>query len=291
MIDYKWKSFLTVVEEGTLAKAGEKLGLTQPAISQHLKGLEEHYGQPLFNHKGRTLVLNEVGTIVKEQALIAEIAEKRALKQMESLLSGRSKYCIGATLTVGEFILPSYVGRYYQAYRNRDVTISIANTVSILEQLKRGKIDLALIEGPFNRKEFKQTHFMTDEMIFIASKETLPLHIPYIDEDTLSHNRLILREIGSGTRYYWDEYEKEKHLTVLGDEQIIEVGSLSAIKSLVEAGYGCSIMSKKAVEKELSLGSIVTKPFKWGPLMREIYFVYTKESPSAFIEEFIRFCT
>lgn len=290
MIDFKWKTFLTVIDEGTLAKAGEKLGLTQPAVSQHLKAMEEHYGQSLFDHKGRRLVLNDAGKLVKTYTEKSLLSESSLEKAMHSLLGGRSRFNLGATLTVGEFILPAYLGEYHKAYPRRELTIQINNTKIILEQLKKGLIDLAVVEGPFDPASVQSKHFMKDEMIFIGSDQYLPENCNSIDLSILQNSRLILREQGSGTRFFWEEYRKEKKIVLAEDTLLMEVGSLSAIKSLVEAGYGCSIMSEKAVEKELLLGSLITKPLSWGPLFRDLNFLYTEDSPTAFLEEFINFC-
>ena len=131
---------------------------------------------------------------------------------------------------------------------------------------------------------------MRDEMIFIGSDRYLGDSCTVVDLTLLQNSRLILREQGSGTRFYWEEYRKEKKIILPESSLIMEVGSLSAIKSLVEAGYGCSVMSREAVEKELLLGSLRTRPFSWGPLIRDLNFIYTEDSPGAFVEEFIRFC-
>lgn len=290
MVDLRWKTFITVIQEGTLAKAGDKLGLTQPAVSQHLKAMEEHYKQPLFNHRGRRLVLNDAGHLVRKNVEKALLKEQGLEQKLKGLLMGQSRFNLGATLTVGEFILPGFLGQYHQAYPVREISIHIRNTDSILNGLKKGEIDLAVIEGPFDSTSIKSHHFMEDEMIFIGTESYLPDSIDYLDLKTLQKSRLILREEGSGTRYYWEAYKKRNKLTILDNSFTMEVGSLSAIKSLVEAGYGCSVMSRYAVEKELLLGSLTTKPFLWGPILRDLNFVYTENSPLAFVEEFIAFC-
>jgi LysR family transcriptional regulator, transcriptional activator of the cysJI operon len=290
MIDFKWRTFLAVIEEGTLAKAGERLGLTQPAVSQHLKSLDEHYGQDLFDHKGRRLVLNEAGKIVRSVAEQSLLAEKKLQKRLTSFLDGRSSYNLGATLTIGEFILPTFLGQYYQSFPDRDLTIRIRNTISILDQLRKGLIDLAIVEGPFDKESVHSHHFMQDEMVFIAAEERMTGCGELVGLEELQKGRLILREKGSGTRFHWEEYRKRNRISLPESAVIMEVGSLSAIKSLVEAGYGCSIMSRKAIEKELILNTLQTRPFAWGPLMRDLNFVYTENSPTSFVEEFIRFC-
>ncbi len=289
MIDFRIKSFLAVVDQGSLLKASETLGITQPAVSQHLKALEEYYRMPLFEHVGRRLVLNDAGRLLYEAASRSGMLYDRFRREAGSMISGRREYRLGATLTIGEFILPSYLGRFRVSNPNLELSILIENTVSILDLLKRGEIDLALIEGPFDREQYRSRLFLTDEMIFIGNRDYIPDPSKPIGEGELISSRLILREQGSGTRYYWEEYCRTHGLHIPKSSVIMEVGSLSAIKSLVEAGIGTSVMSKRAVEKELLLGSLVSRPLSAGPLLRELCFVYTDDSPLEFIDTFIDF--
>jgi DNA-binding transcriptional LysR family regulator len=103
----------------------------------------------------------------------------------------------------------------------------------------------------------------------------------------MMESRMILREEGSGTRYRWEEYKTIKGLKL--PAPVLEVGSLSAIKSLVESGFGLSVMSSRAVEKEISLGTLRSRPFSTGPLVREMCFVYKYGSADSFRKDFISF--
>jgi len=289
MLDYRIESFLAVVEFGTLQKASEKLGLTQPAVSQQIKALEARYGVTFFNHSGRRLILNDAGRILLKAAEEVRLASQNMQRELAYLIDGKRHYRLGATLTIGEFILPSYLGDYKLEHPGMELSIQIENTENILNLLNRGKIDLALVEGPFNFKEFHSRLFLRDEMVFIAAESFLPPGCSQVGEKELQKSRLILREKGSGTRYYWEEYMKDHQIRLSDSAVIMEIGSLSAIKSLVESGLGCSVMSKRAVQKELLLGTLVTRPFVSGPLFRDMYFVYSKKSTGTFISDFIDF--
>ncbi len=286
MLDYRIETLLAVIEQGTLLKASEKLGLTQPAVSQHLKALEEQYGIPLFEHVGRKLVLNDAGRMVQQAAERTRQISRSLERELKHLLGGKKQYTMGATLTIGEFILPAYLGEYRQKNPHLELTIRIENTKEILSLLDRGEIDLALVEGPFPPDKYKSELFLMDEMIFIGSHGFLPPENRSIGLKELQRARLILREPGSGTRFYWEEYLRSHKINLPDSSVIMEVGSLSAIKSLVEAGFGCSVMSSRAVKKERLLGSLKTRPFSTGPLIREMHFVYTDDSPLPFIFDF-----
>jgi LysR family transcriptional regulator, transcriptional activator of the cysJI operon len=289
MFDYRVKTFLAVVEQGTLLKASETLGLTQSALSQHIKALEEHFSVPLFDHVGRRLILNEAGKRLHRTALQSEALYNQLQREFARYLGGRRHYRLGATLTIGEFILPSYLGGYRSLHPERELSVRIENTESVLHLLDLGKIDLALVEGPFDKSRYRHDLFLMDEMVFIGSAEYVPLPESPIGREDLKKMRLILRENGSGTRFYWEEYCRKKEIVLPPSSVIMEVGSLSAIKSLAEAGIGCSVMSRRAADRELALGTLRTRPFETGPLLRELHFVYTKGSPREFIEDFRAF--
>ena len=289
MLDYRVSTFMAVIEEGTLRKASRRLGITQPAVSQHLKSLEAEYGLPLFDHKGRRLVVNDAGRMLYAAAEHSAALFGRFRRESVALHGGKRHYVMGATLTIGEFILPYYLGAYRDENPGLELTIRIENTVSVLALLDRGDIDLALVEGPFDRTRYQCRLFVEDEMIFIGDHRTVGPRVHEITPELLARTRLILREQGSGTRYYWEEYCARRGIQLPPSSVTMEVGSLSAIKSLAEAGVGCSVMSRRAVAKELLMGTLATRPFSTGPLMREMFFVFREESPMAFIDDFIAF--
>jgi DNA-binding transcriptional LysR family regulator len=289
MLDYKIQSFMAVIEQGTLKKASDKLGLTQPAVSQHLKSLEEYYKVPLFDHIGRKLVINDAGLMLRHSVEQYNQISQEMKRKMLHLLDGRKSYRIGATLTIGEFILPAFLGEYRLQNPHLELSLTIENTRTILHRLDRGEIDIALIEGPFDNEKYQSKLFLEDEMVFIGTEENFGSNYGEIGKEELESSRLILREKGSGTRFFWEEYLNRNGIKLTSSAVIMEVGSLSAIKSLVESGFGCSVMSNRAVKKELLLGLIQTRPFRYGPLKREMHFVYTDNSPEEFITNFIGF--
>ncbi len=287
MIDIKIRTFLAVIDGGSLRKASECLGLSQPAVSQQLKALEAEYKVPLFNHVGRRLVLNDAGRILESAARQAAGLTRLVHRDLAPLTEGRKSYRLGATLTIGEFILPPLLAEYGLKNPQMELSLRIENTVSILEQLDRGELDLALVEGPFDKDLYRSEVFLEDEMILIAPPVSFPDDNEPVSPGELKESRMILREEGSGTRYRWEEYKTVKGLKL--PAPVLEVGSLSAIKSLVESGFGISVMSSRAVEKEIKLGTLKSRPFSTGPLIREMCFVYKYESATSFRQNFISF--
>jgi len=290
MIDFRLKTFLAAAAEGNLTRTGELLGLTQPAVTQHIKSLEKQYGTLLFEKRGRSLRLTQAGEYLKKEGDRLAFSSDRIIRELTGFDRGRRSFTIGATLTVGEFILPRLLGEYRREFPVREMEIQIGNTARMLKELQQEKLDLAVVEGPFDRTVWRNEPFGQDELVFIAAPGTPWAEFEFVGEPELRSCPLILRERGSGTREYFEEYLKEQGLSLPASSVIMEVGSLSAIKSLCEAGLGCSVMSREAVGKELQLRTLKEIPFSRGPALRELRFVYTDRSPAAFVKEFVAFC-
>jgi len=290
MLDFRLVTFLTAAREGNFTKAGELLGLTQPAVTQHIHHLEELFGAQLFEKSGRGVQLTQAGEFLQHEGEILAVHSRQIRKELLNFEGGRRFFSLGATLTVGEFLLPRYLARYKRGHERRELNVTIENTFRCLELLQKGKIDLAVIEGPFDSSRFLHEPFLFDELLFITAADSPWARESVIHEEKINTYPLVLRERGSGTREHFEQFLGRLGLHIDDSSVVMEVGSLSAIKVLCESGLGCSVMSRHAVERELLLGSLSAIPFSSGILERQITFVYTEFSPMPFVGEFIGFC-
>ena len=109
-------------------------------------------------------------------------------------------------------------------------------------------------------------------------------------QDYLDAGRnLILREPGSGTRYYFDLFLEEQKIRIPDDGQILEIAGFEAIKELLNEGYGATVVSNLVVHNELISGKYKSLPFSAGTIRREMNFLYQENETRPFCEEFIRF--
>ncbi len=286
-MDFRLKTFLLAGETENITKTGEILGLTQPAVSQQIKALEREYGVPLFSKKGKYLRLTEAGRFLLQEVQKQENRMSRIRRELASFRGGRRSYTIGATLTVGEYILPSYL----QSLQNRDplrkLTVQIGNTERILEELKKENLDLAVIEGFFRKGEFSHRILCRDEMIFVTAPATPWGKYKNIGAMEIRECPFIIRESGSGTREYFETYLEQHGERLSPDAVSLEIGSLNAIRTLCVRGAGVTVISRKAVERELAEKTLTEIPFEWGPLIREIAIVYLEENPGNLVEDLL----
>ena len=289
-MDIKLETFVAVAEIKSFTKASEILNITQPAVSQHIKFLEDYYGVAFIKKSGKIIKLTEEGKILYKYAKELNKIYINLEQEFRNKDSINKIYHVGASMTIGGYILPYILADYKNCYKNIDILLQVNNTEEIIQKLLNRKIDLALIEGNFDKEKFKYTKYKTDELVLAVSYlHEFAKHKSINVEDILK-GKLILREKGSGTREIFENKISELGYDLKDFKPYMELGSISAIKSLIEANLGYSILSKETVKKEVALGKIKIVPIKGLKIFRDFNFIYLKESNEEFVENFTSFC-
>lgn len=274
MLDFRLKTFLAVTEAGNLSRAAERIGLTQPAVSQHLKHLEERYGVPLLVCRGRTVTLTPAGELLRRYAASAEADGARTEELMR--VRGRSAPLrIGATRTIGEYVLPDRIGAYLAEEPEAELRFRVDNTDALLAALRRGEIDFAFIEGIFDRDEFETRLFLRDEFIPVCAAGDELADGP-VGFDRLLGRRLIVREAGSGSRLLLERALEADNRRIGHFARTLEVGNIEAIKRLVAAGTGVAFLYRQSVERELAAGILARIDLEGFDVSHDYSFVFLR---------------
>ncbi len=292
MIDPKITTFIWAAKLKSFTKAAEMLNLTQPAVTQHIKQLEVHYKVKLFKKVGRQIYLTEEGEILFKYAKDLEansLFVERTLRNKSAL---NKRYNVGTTLTIGEYVLPDMLGRFKQENENIDIIVHVHNTDENLKRLTSGELDLSIVEGLFDKNRFKYKKMRDDELVLVASPVSSFARVGEVSLENVAYGgKLILREKGSGTRMVLENKMSDMGLSLTDLKVYMEVGSIGAIKSLVQANLGYTVVSLEAVDKEVREGTLVIVPIKGIKIMREFNFIYTDISQNSFIQEFMDYIT
>lgn len=293
MTDFRLKSLLEVVRTGSFSAAAEALHLTQPAVSQHIAALEETYGVTLLERKGRRAVPTRAGAVLAGYAGKVEALYLSIERDLANLHLTERRYEVGATLTVAEYVMPRLIGGYQREHEHVKIHLSVQNTSNTIELLRRNRLSLGLVEGPFDDEGLFSVSFRRDELVAVCAPEhpfaKRGSHRPVTLRALLAAD-LILREPGSGTREVFERYllSRGHHAGEL--RPVMEIGSNNAIKSLVTAQVGITVISGLAVAEELRTGSLVRIQLAPPRIGRELQFVWTEYSDHDFVEDFRRFC-
>ena len=277
MLDFRMDTFLAVCRCMNFTKAAEELNITQPAVSHHIHYLEEHYQVKLFEYSGKKIGLTEAGRLLLSAATTMQHDElhlKQALKMSEG---GGRRLVFGATMTVGEYVLPEALMRLMDAQPDISVKMVVADTQDLLRSLDEGEIEFAVVEGFFQKKEYDFLVYDRGKFVIVASPEYQFHSEGKVIED-LTRERFFIREPGSGTRYVFERYLEGKNLLIHDFEDLMEISNIGAIKSLVADGRGITFLYEAAVKRELEEGSLRRVELEDFELSHDFTFIWRKDS-------------
>lgn len=292
MLDSRMKTFMVVAERKNFSRAADYLRISQPAVSIQIQQLEDTLGVKLFKRYEKEITLTPAGKVLLDYAQRISVLADEATREINRLQNEvRGSLRLGATLTIGEYLLPAIMGAFKQKFPEVDFLLEVENTQTIENMLSQHEIDLALVEGPITNKRLIEQEFMTDEMLVLFAPGHRWAGRDIVSWDEFTKEKLILREPGSGTRKVI-----ENAVTGMGKKLgelnvFMEMGSTQAIKALVKENLGVTVLSKLTVQEELAAGSLKAAALEGCSLKRTFRFLLFKEQvPSLACEHFMKFC-
>ncbi|WP_391205852.1 LysR family transcriptional regulator [Psychrobacillus sp. L4] len=244
------KTFVTLAEVKNFTKTATLLHISQPSVSVHIKNLEAEFQTELFIRSPKLLKITPSGEILYERAKqmlsMYEQTQKDILEHQHEI---RGKLIIGASFTIGEYILPSLIIELHSLHPSLELEVFIGNTEDIVQSVRLFKVDIGLIEGQTNDKELQVEPFMEDEL-FIVSSSHHPLALKKsLTINDLQNQKWFMREEGSGTREYLKHVIRSNGLKA---ESIVTINSNQGIKEMVTLSKeGLSLLSIHTIYKEV----------------------------------------
>jgi|SRR5699024_6485193 len=268
--------FCRVVEEGSITKAAQLGFVSQPAVTKQIRQLENNYDTILFDRTDGKLRQTEAGKILYQYAKEILALHHAAYERIQEHVGDKEKTLyVGASFTIGEYLLPGLIGQFKKRHPNINFSLQIGNTPYIMEMLDRDNIDIALVEGVIHHPSFKKRKFADDELILVTSYHHRWGSREYVHLHELSEEKMIWREKESGTRIIVEDALREHHM-LDKIEAAMELGSMQAIKGAVEAGLGMSILPKLTVVNELKFNLLREIPIQAFSLTRDFWMVQKK---------------
>ena len=254
--NFRLRVFRAVARHLNFSRAAEELLLTQPAVTQQVKALEDELGLPLFHRGGGRIALTAAGKALVPFADRLKTLSEDAVQAVAEAGGERiGELALGASQTIAHYVLPGVVAAFSTAHPKVRVSAVSGNTDGMLQALLAGTVQLALVEGPEQRKGVHMEPFMEDHMVLAvpaghrwAGKHVTPT--------MLQSEPLLMREFGSGSRRVVEQAllthgVKPKDLQVR-----MEFDSTEGLLSAVEAGLGVAFVSRLAVRNQLALGTL-----------------------------------
>ena len=245
--------FLETAKSENITQAAERLAMSQSAASAALKDLEERYSAPVFDRIGKRLQLNALGRSLRPyaEALLSQAVE------LESVLlqrDARGTIRVGATLTIGNYLMVPIVSQFKRSYPQIDVQLHVANTTEIASQLANFELDIGFLEGEFRHPDLQASVWQQDELVVFARPQHPLAQKRILLLEDLADYEWILREKGSGTRQAFDHmmYGYEDRLNIF-----LELEHTEAIKRAVETDDCLACLSRIALQDALATGRFV----------------------------------
>ncbi|WP_437612091.1 LysR family transcriptional regulator [Erwinia sp. V71] len=268
-------TFRLVIARGSFSAAAEQLGLSQPAVSQQVRQLEHFFQSRLVERSGRGVKATAAGQSLlahSEQIDDAIAAACQAVASHAQEISGTITLGTGATACI--HLLPPLLQRLHQTYPLLNIVVTTGNTRQVVSAVEDNRLDIGLVTLPAQGKNVALTPLIQDEMVAIfAAHNGAPL--AEADASYLQHLPMIVFESGSSTRELIDQW-----FTLAGERinPIMALGNIEAIKQMVRAGLGYSIvprMSVSAAAQQAGLTVCSLQP----PLNRTLGTVMRQDKP------------
>src|SRR5437016_531584 len=242
------RTFRAVADHMSFSAAAVDLGISQPSVSYQVKELETVLGLPLLDRLGKRVRLTEAGEVLYGYARrTLNLVEEAAVtfEQMRGLQRGRLR--VGATTTVGIYVIPLALGAFKKCNPGLQVSLDISGRNTMQDRLLKGKVDVAILSPPVDDPDLIAEPFMNDELVMVVpaghplrSREGLTLR-------DFRGEPFLMREAGSGTRLAVEAAAQKAGVAL---QTAMELGSNGAIKHAVEAGLGVAVLSRHAIELE-----------------------------------------
>ena len=213
---------------------------------------------------------------------------ERKMQQLTGQVKGN--LTIGASRTVGEYIMPHIVSAFKKEYPDVDIALEIYNTRQVENNIMNNTIDVGLVESDISNKKLFYQDFLDDELVLIVSSNHR-----WASEETISLLELkdepfIIREAGSGSRLVFEQALLDSDFDIENLNIIMEIGNITAIKTIVASGLGVSVVSKWAAEDMVNSGEICILRIKEFTIHRKLSIILNNDFfESEACSKFVRF--
>ena len=278
MISFSHRVFLEVAANLSFSKAAQVLFVTQPAISKHIKAMEDNYKVPLFERKGNSIILTEAGKKLNTYLLQANEIERKIeydLSILSNLSQASGHLKIGASTTIALYVMPTILSGFQREYNNVDIQLVNRNSENILNALLSHEVDIGIIEVENKLTTVAYKPFMSDEVIPVCSAKSL-LAGKKLTIKQLQKTPIALRERGSGTLNALLQALAGHGISPSDLSVKIRMGGTEALKNFLLADDCLGFMPRPSIVRELAEGDLVEVPVQGLKVLREFYFIRRK---------------
>ena len=277
MLDPKLYSLLAVKATGNFTRAAEQLSLTQPAVSQHVRALEQELGVRIFDRVNNAVKLTHEGEIVVKYAKRMMALQENMKGELTNEKLQIASLTVGITHTAESNAIAEALARYVQRHENVTVKVITGAADKLCGMLKNYEIDLAIIEGKKPDPSLNYLMLDTDNLVLITSPDHRLAKKNSVTISDLKKERLILRLPTSTTRKLFVSALECSGMSLNEFNVVLEMDSVATIKDLIRRDFGVSVLARSACMDEISKRKLVALPIETIPMMMETNLVYAPD--------------
>ena len=289
------RSFLAVAQCGKVSTAAKQLNLSQPAVTAHVRRLEEIVGKPLVSRSTRGVTLTKHGHALRSFSIEIQntLSRLEASFRSEHKLSGNLRF--GASLTIASHVIPSFLAEFSRVYPMVEIELRVDNTEVILESVRESFYPFGLVEGSPHAAGLRLEKFVEDEVVLVAGsnptfRKYQQLATSALTVQDLFRLPLIWREAGSGTRAVVETALRKLGVQARRLAHPYIMADIEAIKTATIHCMGLAFLSRWSVKNELALGQLRVIRISGLEVRRGFYWVLPSGALGEPNDAFVRFC-
>ncbi len=277
--------FKAVYEQQSYSRAGDLLGLTQPAVSSQIRQLEQALNQPLFEYVGRRLFCTAAGerlALSIDKVFLELSALQTDLAELQGNVAGELRL---VAVNTAQYMVPYLLRAFLDLHPKISVRVKVVNRATALQRLNENNDDLVIMGMVPTDKPLVSLPFLDNEMVPVVPNEHPLLQQKTITPQAFLDSQLLAREPGSGSRLALEQHCQQRRLRF---SPSIEIGSNDAVKHAVIAGLGVAVLPRLSILSELELGRLKVLSIEGFPLRRSFCVVHPQaKHPTPAMQAFL----
>ncbi len=268
------RAFIAVVDLGSFSGAAKTTGLSQPAVTMQIQGLESDLGATLLERRYRKVELTEAGRALLPYArrVMSELEGARSeIERLSDTVGGHLELAVSTT--PGQYILPRLLGSFLRAYPDASVSLRVYDSADVVERVESGEAHLGMTGARISGPKVEYEEMGTDRLLMICPHDSPLAGRSGVPLDEVVEHPFIVRETGSGTRIVFEDALRAAGIDPSDLQVVMELGTSEAIVNAVEGGMGVGVVSHWMADKALALGTVALVNAPGFPVTRPFYTV------------------
>ncbi|MDQ6756711.1 MAG: LysR substrate-binding domain-containing protein [Bacteroidota bacterium] len=294
MLSQRHEIFIEVATNMSFSKASKILFISQPAISKHIKALEAHYKQTLFERKGSNIKLTVAGNLLFDHLREAKKIQNKlefALSTFNNKFNAKGELKLGASTTVALYIIPKILSGFHQKYPSVKISLLNRNTDTIVKALLDEEIDIGIVEGKKKMSTIIYQPFIKDEVVAVCSAKSDTAKKRNLSIKEFIQKPIALREQGSGTLAAVKDCFEKNGIKISELKVGIRLAGTEALKNFLREDNCIGFLPKGSIKRELKDGELVAIKIENIKIERNFFFIQRQGANNNELNKsFVKFC-